>query len=130
MSLMSSPRSLAPTARWRAASTLWLVLALLWAPIWGQWHGIAHQVRQAVAAPTHAPTVAASVVGDMDEGHTPGSALCQVLDHLGHAHALSAWPLHVSLWLLPTLVPVDVAFPAVAIQPCRTPPARAPPALT
>ena len=141
MSLMSSPRSLAPTARWRAASTLWLVLALLWAPIWGQWHGIAHQVRQAVAvaapthaattdAPTHAATVAASVVGDMDEGHTPGSALCQVLDHLGHAHALSAWPLHVSLLLLPAFVPVEVAFPAVAIQPCRTPPARAPPALT
>ena len=132
MSLMSSLRSLAPTARWRAASTLWLVLALLWAPIWGQWHGIAHQVRQAVAvaAPTHAPTVAASVVDDMDEGHTPGSALCQVLDHLGHAHALSAWPLHVSLWLLPAFVPVEVAFPAVAIQPCRTPPARAPPALT
>ena len=134
MSLMSSLRSLAPTARWRAASTLWLVLALLWAPIWGQWHGIAHQVRQAVAAPIHAPTheatVAASVVGDMDEGHTQGSALCQVLDHLGHAHALSAWPLHVSLWLLPAFVPVEVAFPAVAIQPCRTPPARAPPALT
>jgi hypothetical protein len=130
MSLMSSPRSLAPTARWRAASTLWLVLALLWAPIWGQWHGIAHQVRQAVAAPTHVATVAASVVGDMDEGHTPGSALCQVLDHLGHAHALSAWPLHVSLLLLPAFVPDEVAFPPVAIQPCRTPPARAPPALT
>ena len=134
MSLMSSLRSLAPTARWRAASTLWLVLALLWAPIWGQWHGIAHQVRQAVAAPIHAPTheatVAASVVGDMDEGHTQGSALCQVLDHLGHAHALSAWPLHVSLWLLPAFVPDEVAFPAVAAQACRTPPARAPPALT
>ena len=126
MALMSFRRSLLPPARWRAASTLWLVVALLWAPIWGQWHGIAHQVRQAVAAP--AATV--PVAGDMDEGHAQGSALCQVLDHLGHANALSAWPVLASLLLLPAFAPVAVALPAVALWPCRTPQARAPPART
>ena len=126
MALMSFRRSLPPTARWRAASALWLVVALLWAPIWGQWHGIAHQVRQAVAAPAAAPLV----VGDLDEGHAQGSALCQVLDHLGHASALSAWPLQASLLLLTPLAPVVAALPAVAARPCWTPPPRAPPSRT
>jgi Zn-dependent protease len=105
---------------------LWLIVALLWAPIWGQWHGIAHQVQQAVAA----PAAAAPVVGDMDEGHAPGSALCLVLDHLGHASALSAWPLQVSLLLLTPSVPAGLTFPAVVARLCCTPPARAPPTWT
>jgi hypothetical protein len=126
MALMSFRRSLPPAARWRAASALWLVVALLWAPIWGQWHGIAHQVRQAVVAPAAAPLV----VGDLDEGHAQGSALCQVLDHLGHASALSAWPLQVSLLLLTPSVPAGLTFPAVVARLCCTPPARAPPTRT
>ena len=126
MALMSFRRSLPPAARWRAASALWLVVALLWAPIWGQWHGIAHQVRQAVAAPAAAPLV----MGDLDEGHAQGSALCQVLDHLGHASALSAWPLQVSLLLLTPSVPAGLTFPAVVARLCCTPPARAPPTRT
>ena len=130
MALMSFRRSLPPTARWRAASALWLVVALLWAPIWGQWHGIAHQVRQAVAAPASADGAFASVVGDTDEGHAQGSALCQVLDHLGHASALSAWPLQVSLLLLTPSVPAGLTFPAVVARLCCTPPARAPPTRT
>ena len=124
MALMSFRRSLLPPARWRAASTLWLVVALLWAPIWGQWHGIAHQVQQAVVVPLGDNAV------HQDDGHTLGSALCQVLDHLGHASALSAWPLQASLLLLTPLAPVVAALPAVAARPCWTPPPRAPPSRT
>jgi len=126
MALMSLRGSLPLAAHWRTAWTLWLVAALLWAPIWGQWHGIAHQVRQAVAA----PAAAVPTAGDMDEGHAQGSALCQVLDHLGHASALSAWPVQASLLLLPALAPALVALCAADPRPCWTPQARAPPART
>ncbi len=110
--------------RSRAALTLWLVAALLWAPIWGQWHGIAHQVQQAVTAPAAAldPTA-----GDQDEGHTQGSSLCQVLDHLGHASGLTQSTTQAHLLVLPSVAPVLVLAVDAGVQACWTPQARAPP---
>ncbi|PUE26462.1 hypothetical protein B9Z52_15795 [Limnohabitans sp. Jir72] len=88
--------------RSRVVPTFGLVLALLWAPIWGQWHGIAHQVQQVVAVLDSSAVQAESAVPmAMDDDHELGSALCHVLDHLGHACALTAWPEVVSLALLP-----------------------------
>lgn len=110
----------------RAALTLWLIAALLWAPIWGQSHGIAHQLRQA-AAPA---AVAAPVLVEQDQGHTPGSALCQVLDHLGHASALTAWPLATAVGALPSSLPVVAMGCAVVLRPLWAAPARAPPSRT
>ena len=108
--------------RWRAAFTLWLIAALLWAPVWGQWHGIAHQVRLGVSSQVVVPAAS-----DSDEGHAQGSALCQVLDHLGHASALTGWPLHAALLWLPAPAPVWLGMSAVAMRPCWTTQARAPP---
>ena len=121
MALMSFLRSLLPTARWRAASTLWLVVALLWAPIWGQWHGIAHPVQQAVVAPS------IDKAADQDEGHALGSALCQVLDHLGHASALASWPVVASLVQFPVALPVWQTGSDSALRPWWPTRARAPP---
>ncbi|PUE06812.1 hypothetical protein B9Z51_12820 [Limnohabitans sp. T6-5] len=109
--------------RWRAALTLCLVAALLWAPIWGQWHGIAHQMQQAVTAPAQA----APLSDAQDDGHAIGSALCQVLDHLGHASALTAWPAPLKLALLPALAPVLPMQGALAAPPWWPAQARAPP---
>lgn len=117
--------------RWRALPALWLVAALLWAPIWGQWHGIAHQLRQTLAG----PSVAASVqtvqtvqsAGDTDEGHSAGSALCQVLDHLGHASALSAWPVQLAALTWPAFWPAEAVSAEPVARACWTPQARAPP---
>lgn len=123
MALMSLRPSLALAALWRAAWTLGLVAALLWAPVWGQWHGLAHQVQQ----PAAAPAVTAPAVDDVHAGHAPGSAQCWVLDHLGHANALSGWPLTADFGLLPTQ-PMAVQTPAVALmRPCWRLQARAPP---
>lgn len=108
--------------RSRAALTLWLVVALLWAPIWGQWHGIAHQVQQAVVAPS------IDTAADQDEGHALGSALCQVLDHLGHASALASWPVVASRVHLPQALPVRQSASANALRPWWSVLARAPPA--
>jgi len=110
--------------RWRAALTLWLVAALLWAPIWGQWHGIAHQVQQAVTAPAAA---VAPTAGDQDEGHTQGSSLCQVLDHLGHASGLAQSSPQAHLLVLPSVAPVLALAVDAGLQACWTPQARAPP---
>ena len=123
---MSSRLHLSLSRPARAALTLWLIAALLWAPIWGQSHGIAHQLRQA-AAPA---AVAAPVLVEQDQGHTPGSALCQVLDHLGHVSALTAWPLAMALGGLPSSVPVLATWCAVALRPLWAAPARAPPSRT
>jgi hypothetical protein len=130
---MSSRLSFHWFARWRALSALWLVAALLWAPIWGQWHGIAHQVRQALAAPAVVATVdvtaafSAKATGHADEGHAPGSALCQVLDHLGHASALSAWPVLAVFLSLPAVAPSGVAHLDPLARADWKPQARAPP---
>lgn len=110
------------TFRSRAALTFCLVVALLWAPIWGQWHGIAHQVQQAVVVPS------GEAAADQDEGHALGSALCQVLDHLGHASALASWPLVASFVHLPVALPVRQSASANALRPWWSALARAPPA--
>ena len=80
--------------RSRAALTFCLVVALLWAPIWGQWHGIAHQVQQVAA-------VSPAASADPEEAHGLGSTLCQVLDHLAHASGLPSWPSAQMLVVLP-----------------------------
>ncbi len=89
----------------RFAPTLWLVVALLWAPIWGQWHNIAHRVHlvhQVVTVADSAPDSAFQ--GHHSEDHAAGSALCQVLAHLGEASALASWPVGVLLQGLPQAV--------------------------
>jgi hypothetical protein len=108
----------------RAALTLWLVAALLWAPIWGQWHGIAHQVQQAVSAPA---SVVSGKVGDLDHGHTQGSALCQVLDHLGHASGLAQSTAQALALPLLAALPVLVLAMGAGLSACWTTQARAPP---
>jgi hypothetical protein len=105
----------------RAALTFCLVLALLWAPIWGQWHGIAHQVQQAVVAPS------GDTAADQDDDHALGSALCQVLDHLGHASALASWPVVASLVQFPVALPVWQTGSDSALRPWWPTRARAPP---
>ena len=107
--------------RSRATLTFCLVVALLWAPIWGQWHGIAHPVQQTAVAPS------GDTAADQDEGHALGSALCQVLDHLGHASALSAWPVLPVLLSFLAAAPVSVARPDPLARAGWTPQARAPP---
>jgi hypothetical protein len=112
--------------RSRFVLTLCLVAALLWAPIWGQWHGIAHQVQQAVSAAEQVSDSATSLAHD-SEGHAIGSALCQVLDHLGHVSALASWPVQMLLQSLP-----QTALPSLAYRPVGLPvwwaaQARAPP---
>lgn len=116
--------SFCTVSRWRAALTLWLVAALLWAPVWGQWHGIAHQVQQGVTAPAAA---AAPTAGDQDEDHTQGSSLCQVLDHLGHASGLAQSSPQAHLLVLPSVAPVLALAVDAALQACWTPQTRAPP---
>lgn len=107
--------------RSRAVLTLGLVVALLWAPIWGQWHGIAHPVQQAVVAPS------IDKAADQDDGHALGSALCQVLDHLGHASALASWPVVASLVQFPVALPVWQTGSDSALRPWWPTRARAPP---
>ena len=117
-----------PPFRRRLALTLALVWALLWAPVWGQWHGIAHQVHQAVTVSATASAQAESVVQiAMDEGHEVGSALCQVLDHLGHASALTAWPLWAGWAALPMATPSGHWLSSHGQQPWWPAQARAPP---
>lgn len=109
--------------RSRAALTLCLVAALLWAPIWGQWHGIAHQVQQSVSgAATASPSP-----DHPHDGHVQGSALCLVLDHLGHASALAVWPVFAPVLTWPSALPVWAPSIGVAAWACRLPQARAPP---
>ena len=107
--------------RSRAALTFCLVVALLWAPIWGQWPGIAHPVQQAVVAPS------GDTAADQDDGHVLGSALCQVLDHLGHASALASWPVVASVVHGPVALPVWQTGSDSALRPWWPTRARAPP---
>jgi hypothetical protein len=117
-----------PSFRSRAALTLALVMALLWAPIWGQWHGIVHQVQQVVTVSATASAQAESVGQTaMDDGHEVGSALCQVLDHLGHANALTAWPVWAGLAVLPMAAPSGLWLSSHGQQPWWPAQARAPP---
>ena len=118
---MSFRSFLGSTFRSRATLTFCLVVALLWAPIWGQWHGIAHPVQQTAVAPS------GDTAADQDDGHALGSALCQVLDHLGHASALASWPVVASLVHLPVALPVWQTGSDSALQPWWPTRARAPP---
>lgn len=116
--------------RWRAALTLWLVAALLWAPIWGQWHGIAHQVQQVLVSTAAAPVPVPSATlaaGDQDHGHTQGSSLCQVLDHLGHASGLALGTSQTLPLPLPAALPVLAQVMGAGLRVCWTTQARAPP---
>ena len=110
----------------RFALTLWLVTALLWAPIWGQWHGIAHQVQQAVTAAEQVSDSVGSLAQD-SEGHAIGSALCQVLDHLGHVSALASWPVQMLLQSLPQNALPSLACRPITLQVWWAAQARAPP---
>lgn len=72
-----------------------LVAALLWAPLWGQWHGVAHGTGQALSVPAgldgaraHQDAVHESHSNAL--GHEAGADLCRVLDHLSQAERLSA----------------------------------------
>jgi len=56
----------------------WLLASVLLA---AQWLSLAHRVD-------HAPGLAASVQEEHLDGHAPGGASCQLLDHLGLADAL------------------------------------------
>jgi hypothetical protein len=126
MALMSSRLSFPLLALWRALPALWLVAALLWAPIWGQWHGITHPLRLALGAPEVAATVLSAPIA-ADEGHAQGSALCQVLDHLGHANGLIAWPVQAVFVALSKASPAGVAHSEPAARTGWTLQARAPP---
>ena len=114
--------------RSRFALTLWLVAALLWAPLWGQWHGIAHQAHQVVTVTGQASDSTHSLASD-SEDHAAGSALCLVLDHLGHVSALASWPVHVLLQSLPQATLPSLACRSIshrlwwAVQP-RAPPVQ------
>lgn len=112
----------------RLALTLALVCAVLWAPVWGQWHGMAHQLHPAGTVTATASAQAVSVAQlAADDGHEVGSALCQVLGHLGHASALTAWPVWVGLAILPTATPAGHWLNNHVQQPWRPAQARAPP---
>lgn len=94
--------------RIRLALTFCLVAALLWAPSWGQWHGIVHPAQPSVSVSDLAKTLTDSVAQRAkahEHGHEQGSALCQVLDHLGHASALAAWAVSIPLVHGPLVVP-------------------------
>ena len=126
----------------RARSSLWLsfwlVVALLWAPIWGQWHGIEHRDLQAVSAKADAyqthgyeDALAVSSAGSGADlwGHDAGSDLCQLLDHLGHSDRLitanGAW----SAPMVPVQAPLFLAHFSLDHHRWSQPQARAPPAL-
>lgn len=112
--------------RSRFALTLWLVVAVLWAPLWGQWHGIAHQVSPAVTAVSQVSGSSNDFAHDI-ESHAVGSSLCQVLDHLGHASALAAWPVQILLQSLPQTALPSLACRATSHRLWWVAQARAPP---
>ncbi len=115
-----------------------LMGALLWAPIWGQWHGVEHGVLQthSVSAAPHihhdhgdARADALSEQGSDPLGHSAGSDLCQVLDHLAHADHLIA---SSAAWATPRLSAQPSIFnvrASVDHERWSRPQARAPPAL-
>jgi hypothetical protein len=116
--------------RSRLALTLWLVAALLWAPIWGQWHGIVHQVQQGLGFSAPVQSLSDSAVSRAkapDHGHELGSALCQVLDHLGHASALATGVFLADLARLPLAAPAAKWRDGLAQADWQPAQARAPP---
>lgn len=93
MTALCSPSALRQPVR-RTVWLAWLLVALLWASVWGQWHGLAHQVRQVGAQDVAALSVSAAAatpggVSDQDDADKQGSAPCQLLDHLLHAGGLA-----------------------------------------
>lgn len=126
----------------RVRRSIWLILvlvvALLWAPIWGQWHGIEHRDLQAVSAPAHrhqihanqVESAGASVGSDADySGHVAGSGLCQVLDHLAHTDRMSTPNTAWSAPMVPAQAPLFLAHFSPDHDRWSQPQARAPPAL-
>lgn len=116
--------------RCRLALTLWLVAALLWAPIWGQWHGIVHQVQQGLVASASVQSssdLAAPLAKAPDHGHELGSALCQVLDHLGHASAVATGVFVAHLARVPLAAPAAQWRDGLVQAIWRPTKARAPP---
>ncbi len=112
--------------RSKLASTLWLVAALLWAPIWGQWHGIEHQVHQTAVAVNQVSDSASASAHD-SEGHVAGSSLCQVFDHLGHTSALAVWLVQMSLPILPSVALAGPGSAPISLLVWWAVQARAPP---
>ena len=126
----------------RVRRSIWLnfllVVALLWVPIWGQWHGIEHRDLQVLSASTdlhqthaHEDTSTDPSVdpGADHSGHVAGSDLCQVLDHLAPTDRLSTPNTH---WSAPMVPPQALLFQAhFSLDHDRwsQPQARAPPAL-
>lgn len=133
MTALCSPKALHRPVRLRFW-LVWLLAALLWAPVWGQWHGLAHQVRQSAVQDGAVVPVSVAVAtpegasqqGDAD---TQGSAPCQLLDHLllagGLATALlrvpqTTCPSDCVQWLALNRVPQSLGWLAQA----RAPPHR------
>ncbi|PUE51108.1 hypothetical protein B9Z45_15000 [Limnohabitans sp. 2KL-17] len=128
--------------RWPIWQIGLLVWALLWAPVWGQWHGIVHSAELALSAPaglhaghTHEENDAheeddAHEENDADHsGHSAGSDLCRVLDHLAHADSLNAPLLAWSAPMLSVQAPVFWAAFLRGHDRWSLAQARAPPAL-
>ncbi len=78
----------------------WLIsLSLLLACVWGQWHRVAHDTVPGVSAAVLSDAVVMAAVGSEvagpdaalsdAAGHTAGSALCRVLDHLAHSDGMA-----------------------------------------
>ena len=131
MATLQSSSALTPPIG-RMCWLAWLLAALLWAPVWGQWHGIAHQARQTgvpvALADAAWVTLAVPVANpDQDSAHTPGSVLCQVLDHLAHASGLTTGLLQLPLASWPALAAPGHLHAGVAQRRVGGAQARAPP---
>lgn len=101
----------------------WLLgLSLLLSSVWGQWHRVAHESWLPAAS-----LVAPSEIGHDHSGHEPGSALCQVLDHLAHADGLNFALPALALSALACVAPVAVAASQEPASAHRYFQARAPP---
>jgi hypothetical protein len=126
----------------RSLKAIWqiflLVGSLLWAPIWGHWHNVEHGVLRVHSVSTdahihhdhgdaHVDTLREQ--GSDPLGHSAGSDLCQVLDHLAHADHLIA---SSAAWAMPRLSAQPSIFNARASvdhERWSRPQVRAPPAL-
>lgn len=90
--------------------------------VWGQWHRVTHEAwlqEALVDVPSDASRD--------HSGHEPGSALCQVLDHLAHSDSLSCAPSAKTTPALASVAPVAVAASPVPSSAHRYFQARAPP---
>lgn len=82
----------------------WVLGGLLGAVLLAaQWLSLAHRVE-------HAPGLVASVQAEHWDGHAPGDASCQLLDHLGLADALPG------LVLALPVVPSADGLPAAVLR--------------